>query len=112
MDRLKDAGRGLSSKSMIEPVATARKLPFEPMAEYKPTRDEEDLAYFGKQQQLLVCDRILLLLSVHRQAVVTMSLLEELRLFVYPWPNMHIDDHLGRNPLVSHDPPAIPSTCS
>ena len=55
MDRLKDADKGSTSlKSLTKGTSTREIRHIEPMAEYKPTRDEEDLAHFGKKQQLEV----------------------------------------------------------
>ena len=62
MDRVKNATRGSTSpKSVTATTSIKENLQFEPMAEYKPTRDEEDLAHFGIKQQLEVRDSILFL---------------------------------------------------
>ena len=55
MDLLQSADdAAVPSKPLTEALSAQESLRFEPMAEYKSTQDDTDLARFGKRQQLNV----------------------------------------------------------
>ena len=55
MDNAQDVDRDfMSPKPVVQGTSRANSVHCEPMAEYGGTRDEADLARFGKQQQLNV----------------------------------------------------------
>lgn len=59
MDIVQDVERDfVSSKPIVQATSTPDGLYLEPMTEYRGTRDEADLARFGKRQQLDVCTLI------------------------------------------------------
>ena len=55
MDNGQDVDKDfMSPKPLVQATSRSNSLHFEPMTEYRGTRDEADLARFGKQQQLNV----------------------------------------------------------
>ena len=56
MDISHDSGKGALPSELLDPALSIRGVHrFEAMDEYKATKDEADLASFGKRQQLDVC---------------------------------------------------------
>lgn len=89
----------MSTKRLAQATSRPDVLHFEPMTEYRGTRDDADLARFGKKQQFEVYSLIPRSLVSH--ALLTFLLAEKLWPFVYHRPDLHLDDHMGGHAEVS-----------